>query len=194
MKPGTGNSRESCPLDGIFKPRRYPIYIHPRYQSVLSTPPSSRKRELRAASASRFRFISRPSSPARFPCGDAARTRPAGVVSRFSVRLAPPRSRGEPRNDGAEPRNGCSLCSLLPAGFYAPRCSATFSHLAFSLRRLSPRHLGAAESITFFDGVALLIPRCVTSLLFPRRGEFLPRSPRCSRKWNKREQRRDDRN
>lgn len=182
MKLGTGNSWESCPPDGIFKPRwcRPPIYIHPcGTNSCESSVPC---RDSFPFYYSVFLLVFR---------ADAARnpSRRRGAVSRFSARsarsarsaprrLRPPRDNDECCENGTRRVTAARFARFCRDGFYAP-CSSTFlssqPFLSSSCLLSSPRRRGKYHAP--LGGVALLIPRYVTSLLFAvRRGEFLPRA------------------
>lgn len=181
MKSGTGNSREFCPRVGYSSSGgtgRLSIYILAVPIRPIDTASASfLKRDLRAVSASHFRFIIRSGS-----CDE--RTRLAGAASRFSARSAPPSREESPRNDNA-PSTELTLLAFV-SWILRVSSFSTFSHISALFPpppSLSSRHLGAAESITLLGGVALLIPRHVNVPSSPRRGESrgVP--------WNKRERR-----
>lgn len=140
--------RESCFQDGIFEPRVVAgpsIYIHPRYQSVqidTARRPVPLNDERPAPAASRFRFIIRPGSPARFP-----RTRPAGAADFLRAIGAAVTARGSPATTGAE--NGAWPLALLAfCQLDFTRRPSAFSHLtSFSLfSPVPPPSLSPASS------------------------------------------------
>jgi len=139
-----------------------------------------------------------PGSPARFSCRCGENpSRRRGITIFCAIGAAV--SRGEPRNDGAE--NGTRR---VTAARFARFCQLDFTRRVVPLHLLSsrlfsppppslassPRRRGkyhASRRGRAFNSALRYVPP------FPRRGEFLPRSSRHSRKWNKRKQRRNDR-
>lgn len=145
-----GQETRGNPVPRIFKPRWYrpPIYIYPWYQFVGQFP------QTRAPHRVSFPFY----YSVLLLVFYAARTRLVGAA-RFSARSAPPSSRGEPVMTALRTERN---------GRFARFCQLDFTrlHLFSPPHSLASRRHGAAESITLLGGVALLIPRYVTSLLF----------------------------